>query len=144
MLCMFPVDRHFTLVKQTKFTLVVGTAMTHINRTCFTVQEYIFFWTRNEYYIILSFVFYAFICWWANTVRVYILILYVNSTTEETWWSLQIGVGEKNVHICTVSTKRVVKCWLEIQDHASLLDSTSLQPMSPFLFYKLCKYKCFD
>ncbi len=98
--------------------------------TRFTVQVFFFFYTRNEYYIILSFVFYACICQQANTVRVYI-ILYnnVNSTTEETWWSLQSGVGKIYIiyrYLYRLSAKWVVKYrhiryQHKIQYHASLV-----------------------
>ncbi len=78
------------------------------------VQVFFFFCTRNDYYILLSFVFYTCICWQGNTVQVCVIILYVNFTSEETWWSLQLGVG-KNVHIYLyqywLSAKWVVKHW---------------------------------
>ncbi len=55
------------------------------------------------------------LCRWANMLRVCIIILYVNSTTEETWWSLQLGVGEKKyIYIrigqmsCKISAYRIL------------------------------------
>ncbi len=62
------------------------------------ISSIFFFCSRNECYIILGFVFYAWICRRANTIRVCI-ILYVNSTSEETWQSLQLGVGKKYTNI---------------------------------------------
>ncbi len=48
------------------------------------VREFSSFAQVNEYYTILSFLFYACICQWTKTVRIFIIILYVNSSTEET------------------------------------------------------------
>ncbi len=77
------------------------------------VRVFFFVCTRNESYTFLSFVFCACICWQGNMVEACITILYVNSTTEETWWSLQLGVGKKNIHIHQywygLSAKWVVK-----------------------------------
>ncbi len=51
-------------------------------------------WILNNF----KFVFYATICQQAITVRAWLIILYVNSTTEEVPWSLR-RCWEKNIHI---------------------------------------------
>ncbi len=82
------------------------------------IQVFFSFFIRNEFYIIWSFVFYAFICQQANTIRVYIIILYVNSTAEETWWSLQLDVGKKytyisvSVSITDQMSCKILPCWI--------------------------------
>ncbi len=68
--------------------------------TCFTRRKVKRFLLLHKGWndIVLSFVFYASICRRVSTGRVCIIILYVNSTTEETWWSLH-RCCKKNTYI---------------------------------------------